>query len=254
MMYEHTVTDIRDTFVLLLANDCTIGINREASMKALVGSQTIEIVGASFIANKPVIFGEVNPSYMAREEQWYRSMSRNVNDIPGGAPDVWKAIAAKDGTIVSNYGWMVWSPENGAQFEKVVKELNMNPASRRAVIIYTRPSMWEEYNWEGRSDFCCTNVVQYMIRNGEVHAIVQMRSNDCIYGFKNDYAWQECVLKELANELACPVGQIYWQVGSLHVYSRHFYLVDHFARTGEESITKTHYRELYPESRFLTFK
>lgn len=248
-MIRQTVNDIREQFVDRLRADKFTSINREASMTSIVGSKTIEIIGASFIADQDVIFGEVNWDYVHREEQWYKSMSRSVNDFPGGAPEVWKAIASKkDGTINSNYGWCTRSTENGAQFDKVITELKKNPESRRAVMIYTRPSMWEEYDIDGRSDFMCTNVVQYVVRDGMLHAIVQMRSNDALIGYKNDRAWQHSVLVEVASELDRPVGHLYWQVGSLHVYERNLYLVDHYDRSNQLSTTKAKYRELYPTS------
>ena len=248
MITTNIVSDVRNQFSLLLREQQFTSINREASMTSLMGNKTIEIIGANFDADDVSIFGKVNESYVKRESEWYHSMSRNVNDFPGGAPEVWKAIAAKDGTINSNYGFCVWSGDNYKQYNKVLCELRKNPESRRAVMIYTRPTMWFDYNHNGRSDFMCTNVVQYVIRNGSVHCVVQMRSNDSVIGYKNDRAWQEEVLQKVADALNLPMGKIHWQVGSLHVYQRDFYLVDHYDRTGESIITKARYRELYPES------
>ena len=125
----------------------------------------------------------------------------------------------------SNYGWCIWTKENGWQYENVLAELRANPESRRATMIYTRPNMWYDYSFNGRSDFMCTNAVQYMIRYGKLEAVVQMRSNDVVFGYKNDYAWQKHVLDTLANDLETIPGSIHWNVGSLHVYSRHFDLV-----------------------------
>ena len=247
-MQQKTVIDIRDEFANLLKERNFTSVNRESTMTSLVGSKTIEIIGACFIASDDVIFGEINSDYLKREESWYDSMSRNVNDIPGGPPPVWKAIADKNGFINSNYGWCVKSEENGSQYEKVISELRKNPESRRAVTIYTRPSMWDDYCHDGRSDFMCTNVVQYVVRGGKCHAIVQMRSNDALIGYKNDKAWQSRVLRDISNELKYEVGDLYWQVGSLHVYERNFYLVDHYVKTGEHQITKAKYNELYPDS------
>ena len=232
--------DIRQQFIELLEQKKFTTVNREASMTDLVGNSTIEIINANFIADEDAIFGTINQEYIEREEQWYNSMSLNVNDIPGGAPAVWKAVADKDGFINSNYGWCIYSPENGfagftdvplkisesSQYLRTVQELEKNPESRRAIMIYTRPSMWLEYNKNGRSDFMCTNAVQYLIRDGAVHAIVQMRSNDAIFGFRNDKAWQQHILSDIANDLRLPVGNLYWNAGSLHVYSRHYYLID----------------------------
>ena len=197
------------------------------------GVKTIEIVNASFIADEAAIFGTPNQDYIERELKWYRSMSRNVNDIPGGTPEIWKMVADKNGMINSNYGWCIYSEENGYQFAKVVDELIKSPLSRRATMIYTRPSMHEDYNKNGMSDFMCTNTVQYFIRKGKLHASVYMRSNDAVFGYKNDYAWQKFVQNQVvesynlltANANPISHGNIIWQVGSLHVYSRHFNLI-----------------------------
>lgn len=190
------------------------------------GVKMLEIANANFIADEPMIFREPNHDYIKRELEWYGSKSLNVNDIPGGPPKIWREVADADGYINSNYGWCIWSSDNGNQYENVLEELKKNPNSRRATMIYTRPSMWTDYNFNGRSDFMCTNTVQYLIRSNRLHAIVQMRSNDVVFGYLNDYAWQSHVLNILCLDLDIPRGNIYWNVGSLHVYSRHFDLVD----------------------------
>lgn len=190
------------------------------------GVKTIEVIGATFIADEEAIFGKVNWDYVQREEAWYKSQSLNVNDIPGETPAIWKAVADKDGFINSNYGWAIWSEDNGRQYDRVVEELKKNPDSRRAVMIYTRPEMWNDYNLNGRSDFMCTNTVQYVVRDGKVHSIVQMRSNDAVFGYKNDRAWQDHVLSSVSEDIGVPKGNIIWHVGSLHVYERHFHLVN----------------------------
>ena len=198
------------------------------------GVKTIEIMNAAFFANQPTIFGTVNQDYVKRELEWYKSMSLNVNDIPGGPPEIWKMVASKDGMINSNYGWCIHSTENGSQFTNVVDELASNPDSRRATMIYNRPSMHADYNKDGMSDFMCTNSVQYLIRNNKVHALVYMRSNDAIFGYKNDYAWQKHVLFEVWEYLrhsnskfdTLGLGDMYWNVASLHVYERHFKFID----------------------------
>lgn len=214
------------------------------------GVKTVEIMGASFWANSPMIFGAVNEDYVQRELNWYKSQSLNVNDIPGGPPAIWKQVADKDGMINSNYGWCVYSSENNDQFAHVVTELEERPDSRRAIMIYTRPTMWGDHNKNGRSDFMCTNTVQYMIRNGRVYAVVSMRSNDAWAGYRNDYAWQFYILEEVVQELRYrgkyyERGEIIWNAGSLHIYERQFYLLDHYLKTHELSITKEEYDKRY---------
>ena len=186
----------------------------------------VKIINASFIADEPTIFGNRSEDYIRRELEWYESMSLNVNDIPGGPPKIWQQVADKNGFINSNYGWCIWSDENHRQYGNVMNELHKNPNSRRAIMIYTRPNMWTDYDLNGRSDFMCTNTVQYLLREDRLHAVVQMRSNDMFMGYRNDWAWQDHVLKLLANDLRVTRGNIYWNVGSLHAYERHFDLID----------------------------
>lgn len=214
------------------------------------GIKTVEIMGASFWANSPMIFGAVNEDYVQRELDWYKSQSLNVNDIPGGPPQIWKQVADKDGMINSNYGWCVYSDENNNQFAHVVTELEERPDSRRAIMIYTRPTMWGDHNKNGRSDFMCTNTVQYLLRNGRIHAVVSMRSNDAWAGYRNDYAWQFYILEEVVQELRYrgkyyERGEIIWNAGSLHIYERQFYLLEHYLKTRELSITKEEYDKRY---------
>lgn len=242
MIFRNNVNDIREEFLLLLKT--------ESFVTDKSGVKMLEIVSANFIADEPTIFGEVNQEYVERELLWYKSKSLNINDIPGGPPTIWKQVADKDGYINSNYGWCIWSDENGNQYNRVVEELRKYPFSRRAIMIYTRPSMWDAYNKNGMSDFMCTNTVQYLLRNGYLNAIVQMRSNDIWAGYRNDYAWQKYVLNILSNDLDVNPGEIYWNVGSLHCYEKDMYLVDWFYKTGEINITKKQYRELFPESPF----
>lgn len=199
------------------------------------GVKTIELEGLTFFADEPKIFGTIDDDWNRRELDWYLSQSLNVNDIEAPVPKIWKDCASPKGWINSNYGYLVFGQDNHHQFDKCVTELRKNPFSRRAVMIYTRPTMWFDYNAAGMSDFTCTNVVQYLIRNRQLNSIVQMRSNDMIYGYKGDYAWQKYVLDRLAMTLNVPVGEIMWQVGSAHIYEKHFHLVEEWFNATSES-------------------
>ena len=196
------------------------------------GVKTIEILGASFVADKPAIFGTPNEEYIKAEIDWYNSKSTNVNDIyeDKEPPQAWQYTANKHGEINSNYGKLIYSGKYHKQYDKVLNDLLKNPTSRRACMVYQRPSIWKEYKENGKNDFICTNAVTYYIRDNMLHATVQMRSNDVIFGYRNDYAWQRHVQEQLQTDLyyngiKTELGYIYWQVQNLHVYERHFDLV-----------------------------
>ena len=229
-MIQENTSDIKHYFIDALA--------REDFVMDRSGQKTIELIGASFFADQPAIFGTPNESYIEIEKAWYESQSTNVNWITEtynrNVPEAWKASANSFGQINSNYGYLIYSDKYYYQYGRVLDELLENPDGRRASMIYTRPSIWEEYNEDGKNDFICTNSVTYYIRDNSLHCVVQMRSNDVVFGYKNDYAWQLYVLEQMVSdyndcrEKTTPIitaGDIIWQVQNLHVYERHFHLV-----------------------------
>lgn len=226
MLHRNTIDDIRSEFVNLFLNEDYIKSG---------STHTIEIVNATFevAPDETTIFGTLN-EYANRELAWYLSESLSVKDIPGECPKIWEYCATKNDEklINSNYGYLEFNHENFNQYKNAVNELIKDPTSRRACHIYTRPSIWNEYNKDGMSDFICTFATQQFIRNNTLIYCISMRSNDAVTGFKNDLFWARYIakrmildlhtagMKELADE---PI--IYWNANSLHVYERSFKLI-----------------------------
>ena len=190
------------------------------------GVKTIELIGESFIADEDWIIRKPNYEYIERELEWYKSQSLYVDDIPGETPAIWKQVASKHGRVNSNYGHLIWSDENYNQYENVLQELHRNPNSRRAVMIYNRPSMHQDYCTDGMSDFVCTYANTFMIRDNKLISHYLMRSNDAVFGYDNDVHWAMYVQKMLAQRLLVEVGDIIWTATSLHVYERHFKFIE----------------------------
>jgi len=211
----NTITFIRDRFIGL----------KQLYPEGNTHDGMLELIGTSFWASDPSIFGEPNEDYIKAEIDWYESQSLFVQDLQPEPPAIWKSVAGEDGVINSNYGFLLYSSENGAQYDHVLGQLHDHPHGRRAVAIYTRPSMHTDYCEDGKTDFVCTNAVNYFIRDNALYAVVQMRSNDVVFGYRNDYAWQVHVQENLAEDLGVKAGEIIWQAASLHVYPRHFHLI-----------------------------
>lgn len=232
-----TISQLRDEF----ARDLACG----HAIENPTGGRMLEMINVSFIADEGFIFGKPNQDYIDREIEWYLSQSLCVDDIPGNTPPIWQRVSDDNNMINSNYGWCVYSEENGNQYDNVVRTLRETPNSRQAVMIYTRPSMHTDSTTNGRYDFMCTNSVQYIYRAGQLHAMVSMRSNDAWAGYRNDIAWQDYVLEHMCKDLNMNRGHIYWNVGSLHIYESQFYLVDNYYNTGDTHILKKDYNGEY---------
>jgi thymidylate synthase len=77
----------------------------------------------------------------------------------------------------------------------------------------------------------CTLTLHWFIRQDKLHLIVNMRSNDVILGFTNDVfqftMLQEMMLMQLRGTYPnLELGCYYHNAGSMHVYQRHFAMID----------------------------
>lgn len=220
------VQSVRAMFISMLNNE------------ELNGDGMLEIINASFIADEASIFGKPNADYIHMELEWYKSQSLNIYDMSpedhSKIPQIWKNIADNNGNINSNYGWCIFSYDNYEQFKMCIKALERDEFSRQAIMIYTRPSIQIEKEFNNKRDFICTNTVQIYIRYIDgiqmLIYIVNMRSNDAIFGYKNDKAWHDYVFDLAHQELIklypkLSKGPMIWNANSLHVYPRHLQLV-----------------------------
>lgn len=218
-----TTADIRNELIRLY---------KEGSFREGKYGKTVEIQNAHFLADKDWIIRKPNYDYAKREIEWYESQSLYVKDIPCGAPKIWQACADRDGKINSNYGFCIFSDENGNQFDHCVKRLLDDHYTREACMIYTRPSMQIDCNANGMHDFMCTYSTQVFLNDigdnkYKLDYTVFQRSCDAVYGFNNDNIWHRHVMNKLVDELKrydrnVILGDMIYNCGSLHVYERHF--------------------------------
>jgi thymidylate synthase len=161
--------------------------------------------------------------YVKREIEWYIKGDRYDKSILDHAK-IWAGCIGPDGGINSNYGQYLFGPGGG--LARVIRELQSDTYSRRAVamILGAHP-----LHWCG-TDQPCTMSLQFLIReksNGftVVDCIATMRSQDAIFGLSNDVPAFMFILKVVASSLGLAPGALNVNVGSLHVYERHFEMV-----------------------------
>ena len=173
--------------------------------------------------------------YLEKEHAWYMSMDRSIigwmDDIK-----IWNFCASKDEKkeINSNYGWCVFSEENGSQYENCLKKLVDDVNTREAMMIYTRPSIHHDAVENGKHDFICTNYAHLFIREGALYYIACQRSCDIVTGMSFDFPWHCFVYQMMFEELKktypdLKVGSIMYNIDSLHIYERHEELLKNYA-------------------------
>lgn len=157
------------------------------------------------------------------EFAWHVSGSNSVDFITYYAKQ-WKNFSS-DGKIISRscYGHKIFKKENNgsSQWTKLIELLKKDKFSRRAVLDIFESDSGNDYF---AKDVACVNTVQFLIRNNKLDAIVSMRSNDMIWGLPYDIYLFTMLQELLSVELGVELGMYYHNVGSMHIYDRHFNL------------------------------
>ena len=105
------------------------------------------------------------------------------------------------------------------QFERVRDLLIEDPASRRAVMSIFDPAV----DYAATRDVPCNNWLSWIVRDGQLHLAIAVRSNDAVWGFSGANAFEWSLLHEmLAGWLGVGVGRQTWLAASFHVYERHW--------------------------------
>jgi len=187
-----------------------------------------ELINYNFVLYEPfdrfIDFHErkLNIKYIIAELAWYLRGNLFLDGIDHYAK-FWGDICDKNGTINSNYGYYIFKE---GQFNRIIDKLKEDMYTRQAIIIINRPDVL----FKNTKDQICTTSLHFLIRDDKLHLIVNMRSNDLIFGLCNDLPFftilQEFILNIMIDFYPqLKMGNYFHNDGSLHVYERHFDLV-----------------------------
>lgn len=125
--------------------------------------------------------------------------------------------------------------------EDVIEKLQKDENSRSAVIsIYNA-----DKDFVKTKDIPCTETVQFLIRNGRLNMVVNMRSNDCIWGTPYDVFMFTNLQMVLANTLGVGLGRYYHNVGSMHLYDDMYEMAEKMLNKQFIAIEKRNVNSLY---------
>ena len=196
------------------------------------GSSQKELIFQNFELSDPtniditIPVRKFNPQYGVGEWLWYLSANNSSRNI-GKLAKIWRVISDEHGEVESNYG-VYLKP----QWAWVKTELMNDPDTRRATAVINQPY----HKYKNKSDYPCTHYVQFFIRDQKLHLGVNMRSNDLVFGLCNDVftfsLFQQMMLNELnAAGMDLALGSYFHHAGSLHVYDRHFSMIDKISKS-----------------------
>ncbi len=132
------------------------------------------------------------------------------------APTV--AVVAPRASLALFGAQAAYGPRVSDQIPRLIAELSRDPWSRRATLILP------EKDETSTPDLPCTQMVQYLIRNGMLKATVYLRSSDAIWGVPYDVAQFGLLTQAIARCIHTVDGgevralDMTFFLGSAHIY------------------------------------
>lgn len=184
------------------------------------GLEIREKIASQYIVKMPaylnLIDRKVNLEFMFSEAAWIISGDNKVSTITKYMKR-YKDFS-DDGVFLNG----AYGPKVVDQLPYVVKTLSEDIDSRQAVI-----NIWREKPAKSK-DIPCTLSMQFIVRDGELHMIVTMRSHDIVLGFTYDvFSFSmiaksvQLLLKEISG-IDVKLGNLTVTAGSMHIYSNHY--------------------------------
>jgi thymidylate synthase len=178
-----------------------------------------ELLPAHYTVDMPAYIDlkdrKVNLSFMLAEAAMIISGSNVIDDIEKYMKSYTQF--SDDGVFMrGSYG-----PPFVEQAGYIVDTLERDNDSRQAYM-----NIWRERPGVSK-DIPCTTGMQFLIRGGELHTVVNMRSNDVVLGLTFDiftFSMMSNAIRLLLSQRGIQVGlgQLTVNCGSLHLYERHY--------------------------------
>ncbi len=166
-------------------------------------------------------------TYVIAELLWYLSADDKTDWIANYS-SFWNNISDDGETANSAYGARIFKPHpriaggTFSQWDYIKEELSKDPDSRRAVVHIRSP--WDSV--KAKLDVPCTLSLQFFIRDEKLHLVAHMRSSDLILGIAYDVPAFTLMQELMAKELGVGLGNYTHVSNSLHIYERHFEMVE----------------------------
>lgn len=191
------------------------------------GRASKEILGYKFTITNPRnrIVGfkdrDLNPFYLVGNLLWVLRQSNKLDIIKYYNPR--GSMFSDDGeTLRGAYGKRIFDFDGVNQWHQCIKELKVDPDSRRAIISIHLP----QHDWSGSLDTPCTSDFQFFIRENQLHMINHMRSQSAAFVMPYDVFLMTMIQELMANELGVGLGEYQHFCNSMHYFANEDDMID----------------------------
>lgn len=201
-----------------------IVLSNYKSIDSRDGEVAAEIINATTVIEDPTRcflkskIRNLPVRYAIGELLWYLSGNNSLEAIQL-ITNNWDNLSDDGETVNSNYGYVIQNEKGFNQFDYCYELLKKEPTTRQAIIHIKTPVNTLE---NPTKDLNCTVYCQFFIRDGKLHMITHMRSNDLWLGFPYDVFQFTCMQILMAMKLGVKLGKYTHVVDSLHLYMRDY--------------------------------
>ncbi|ALA47913.1 thymidylate synthase [Brevibacillus laterosporus] len=164
---------------------------------------------------------------------FYVKRTSNVSYLRENNVKIWEAWTREDGTIGKAYGYQLGKaiflgdtvPITDCplsifgftnQIHNLIHGLKTNPASRRHVI-----SLWNIDDLHDMALYPCVWHNQWLVKEGKLHLIVGVRSNDVALGQPFNVFQYYVLQRMIAQVTGYEMGTLTFNINDVHIYERH---------------------------------
>lgn len=164
---------------------------------------------------------------------FYVKRTSDVSYLRENNVKIWEEWTREDGTIGKAYGYQLGKPiylgksvplEGSTllmplytnQVENLIDGLKTNPASRRHVI-----SLWNIDDLYDMALYPCVWHNQWLVKEGKLHLIVGIRSNDVALGQPFNVFQYYVLQRMIAQVTGYEMGTLTFNINDCHLYERH---------------------------------
>lgn len=199
------------------------------------------------ISEKLVFDGSEVPVLTTKRVAWktaihellwfYVKRTSDVSYLRENNVKIWEEWTREDNTIGKAYGYQLGKKiphkaiiksigqtivdhpsifRSGNQVENLIQQLKTNPASRRHII-----SLWNTDELYDMALYPCVWHNQWLVKEGKLHLIVGIRSNDVALGQPFNVFQYYVLQRMIAQVTGYELGTLTFNINDCHVYDRH---------------------------------
>jgi len=166
---------------------------------------------------------------------WYLRKTNLLEIIEYYIPGPGYKESSENGILPGAYGPRLFDWQGINQFENAAQLLKKNHDTRKAVI-----QLFDSRDLIGNhKDVPCTCTLQFFLRDGLLHMLTHMRSNDVYWGLPHDIFSFTMLQEIMARTVGVEIGTYKHSVGSFHLYDKHATAAESFIKEGWQSTQLT---------------